>query len=247
MPQKVVLRSGGGARYTPGFSSRLLPPTSFVPFSLEPWVIAAELSLHVDDVVVLAARCLSAVIATRTAFSDTFRATDLLQDDGYLPVLLRLLGARSALVPRRRRGRHSVSESRQFRGTHGQVCTERGALPDGPGDRANEHHHCGAREATQRSRDAIPGLRGEVTPRASRIPAARPRSQPPLTLEYSTRASTAPRRPSYWVTFQRRGTTWRISDGTPRSSGTVTVHNGFSVILEVLDPPLPPTLGGGKR
>src|SRR6266702_1153222 len=244
MPQKVVLRSGGGARYTPGFSSRLLPPTSFVPFSLEPWVIAAELSLHIDDVVVLAARCLSAVIATRTAFSDTFRATDLLQDDGYLPVLLRLLGARSALVPRRQQGRHSVSESRQFRGTHGQVCTERGALPDGPGDRTNERHHRGA---TQRSRDAILGLRGEVTPRASRIPAARPRSQPRLTLEYPIRASTTPRRRSYWATFQRRGTTWRISDGTPRSSGTVTVHNGLSVILEVLDPPFPPTLGGGKR
>jgi len=63
-----------------------------LPFTLESWTIAAKLSSHVDNDVALAARCVAAVIATQTTFSDTFRATALREDEGYLPILVRQLG-----------------------------------------------------------------------------------------------------------------------------------------------------------
>ena len=63
-----------------------------LPFTLESWSIAAKLSTHVDNDVALAARCVAAVTATQTTFSDTFRATALREDEGYLPILVRQLG-----------------------------------------------------------------------------------------------------------------------------------------------------------
>lgn len=63
-----------------------------LPFTLESWSVAAKLSSHVDNDVALAARCVAAVIATQTTFSDTFRATALRDDEGYVPILVRQLG-----------------------------------------------------------------------------------------------------------------------------------------------------------
>jgi len=63
-----------------------------LPFTLESWSIAAKLSSHLDDDVSLGARCVAAAIATQTTFSDTFRATALREDEGYLPILVRQLG-----------------------------------------------------------------------------------------------------------------------------------------------------------
>jgi hypothetical protein len=68
------------------------PFEASLPFTLESWSIAAKLSSHVDNDVALTARCVAAVIATQTTFSDTFRATGLRGDEGYLPILLRQLG-----------------------------------------------------------------------------------------------------------------------------------------------------------
>lgn len=65
-----------------------------LPFTLESWSIAAKLSSHVDNDVALAGRCVAAVIATQTTFSDTFRATGLREGEGYLPILVRQLGVR---------------------------------------------------------------------------------------------------------------------------------------------------------
>jgi hypothetical protein len=59
---------------------------------LESWSIAAKLSPHIDDDVALGARCVAAVIATKTVFSDTLRATVLRSDEGYLPILVPQLG-----------------------------------------------------------------------------------------------------------------------------------------------------------
>ena len=74
------------------FRHASFPPQASLPFTLESWSIAAELSPHIDDDVALGARCVAAVIATKTTFSDTFRATVLRSDEGYLPILVLQLG-----------------------------------------------------------------------------------------------------------------------------------------------------------
>jgi len=80
------------------FRHATLPPQASLPFNLESWSVAATLSLHIDDDVALSARCVAAVIATQTTFSDTFRATILRGDDGYLPILLRQLGVQEQVL-----------------------------------------------------------------------------------------------------------------------------------------------------
>jgi hypothetical protein len=74
------------------FRHASFPPQASLPFTLESWSIAAKLSPHIDDDVALGARCVAAVIATKTTFSDTFRATVLRSDEGYLPILVPQLG-----------------------------------------------------------------------------------------------------------------------------------------------------------
>ncbi|KAI0255006.1 hypothetical protein BJV78DRAFT_1279621 [Lactifluus subvellereus] len=74
------------------------PPRASLPRSLESWGIAAELSPHIDDDVALGARCVAAVIATHTTFSDTFRSTVLREDDGHFPILVRQFGVQEHVL-----------------------------------------------------------------------------------------------------------------------------------------------------
>ncbi|KAI0300853.1 hypothetical protein BC826DRAFT_990940, partial [Russula brevipes] len=143
------------------FRHASFPPQASLPFTLESWSIAAKLSPHIDDDVALGARCVAAVIATKTTFSDTFRATVLRSDEGYLPILVPQLGL-PALVPRghRQRGGHPTRQPRQFRLAHRQVCAEHGGLVEGADDRAAERHPLRAREAARGALDAVLGLCG---------------------------------------------------------------------------------------
>lgn len=74
------------------------PPQTSLPFTLQSWDIAAKLSIHIDNDVALGARCVAAVIATQTTFSDTFRATALQEDEGCLPILVRQLGVQEHVL-----------------------------------------------------------------------------------------------------------------------------------------------------
>ena len=74
------------------------PPRALLPRSFDSWSIAAELSLHIDDDVALGARCVAAVIATHTTFSDTFRSTVLREDDRLLPILVRQFGVQEHVL-----------------------------------------------------------------------------------------------------------------------------------------------------